>query len=148
MESKLAEIKNVEDIPWYIAGLGFECIECGGCCAGPEEGFVWVTDKEISAISAFLRMSDKAFCTRYVRTYYRRTSLIEKKDTKDCIFLENGKCRIYSVRPTQCRTWPFWKSNIDSPEDWSEAAMRCPGINRGKLHPHEEIVEKVKKTRE
>ena len=148
MENKPENVKNIENPPWYIAGLAFECTECGRCCAGPEEGFVWATDKEISAIAAFLRMSDQAFRARYVRTYYRRTSLIEKKDTKDCIFLENGKCRIYSVRPTQCRTWPFWKSNVGTPEDWSEAAMRCPGINRGKLHSHEEIVEKINKTRE
>ncbi len=148
MESKLKDLENFKDIPWYVAGLAFECTECGYCCAGPEEGFVWATDKELSAIAKVMKMSDKAFRAKYVRTYYRRTSLVEKKDTKDCIFLENGKCRIYSVRPTQCRTWPFWKSNIDTPEDWSDAAVRCPGINRGKLHSHEEIVDKATKTRE
>ncbi|MCK5114799.1 MAG: YkgJ family cysteine cluster protein [Phycisphaerae bacterium] len=142
------DIENLKDAPWYIAGLAFECTECGHCCAGPEEGFVWATNEELSAIAKFMKMSDKAFHEKYVRAYYRRTSLIEKTDSKDCIFLENGKCRIYSVRPTQCRTWPFWTSNISDPEDWSEAAMRCPGINRGKLHPHAEIVEKAVKTKE
>ena len=65
-------------------------------------------------------------------------SIIEESVTKDCIFLRNvdgvKQCRIYSVRPGQCRTWPFWPENLFSPDDWNRAALRCPGINRGRLY--------------
>ncbi|MEI8190170.1 MAG: hypothetical protein WCI75_10690, partial [candidate division NC10 bacterium] len=44
-------------------------------------------------------------------------------------------CTIHPVRPVQCRTWPFWKSNVASPESWSLAAADCPGIDRGDTHP-------------
>ena len=140
--------KIEKDVPWYVAGLGFECLECGHCCSGPEEGYVWVTKKEIAAIAKNLRMSEQSFIARYVRQIVRRFSLIERSDSKDCVFLTNEGCRIYSVRHKQCRTWPFWTSNIDTPEDWSLAAQRCPGINRGSLYLSEEIQEKARSTRE
>ncbi len=53
---------------------------------------------------------------------------------------------IYSVRPNQCRTWPFWPSNLKNPGDWNKAAQKCPGINRGKLYSFEEI-ERIKKAK-
>jgi hypothetical protein len=137
-----------KDVPWYITGLAFACSGCGQCCAGPEEGFVWATEEELDAIAKFLRMTPRAFRARYVRQIGQRFSLVEKKPSRDCIFLKNGKCEIYSVRPTQCRTWPFWQSNIDSPDDWASAGMRCSGINRGELHSIEDIQKKAQATRE
>ena len=140
--------------PWYQAGLAFECSGCGRCCAGPEPGFVWVSDEEVTAIAAFLRMDEPLFRRRFVRTVGRRQSHLEKRPSNDCIFLTargpDGArgCEIYSVRPTQCRTWPFWECNISDPYDWAEAGGRCPGINRGPLHEFEEIRRRAEKTRE
>ena len=42
---------------WYAGGLYFACRECGGCCAGPTEGYIWVTEPEIELIAKHL-MSD------------------------------------------------------------------------------------------
>ncbi len=141
--------------PWYVAGLAFECVGCGRCCAGPAEGYVWVTDEEIAAIAEHLDMSEEETRLKYVRRVGRRHSLVERKDSKDCIFLtpdsrgEGGRgCRIYPVRPTQCRTWPFWPHNVSSPDGWAVAGRRCPGINRGeRLFTQDEIEEQVKATR-
>ncbi len=47
----------------------------------------------------------------------------------ECIFLENKKCSIYSVRPTQCRTYPFWPS-IMSESEWNLESKLCEGINK------------------
>ncbi len=142
-----------EQTPWYVSGLAFECTECGRCCAGPEEGYVWVTRQEIDRIAEFLGMNVDEFAKRYTRKVGSRFSLIEQKSTNDCIFLteRDGKgrgCRIYSARPTQCRTWPFWSINIRSPETWALAGMRCEGINRGPLVPCEEIRARADATRE
>ncbi len=134
-------------IPWYVAGLAFECTQCSRCCAGPEEGYVWAKDEEIAAAAKFLRMSEKSFRDRYVRKIGKRYSFIEKEN-KDCCFLGTGGCRIYDVRPTQCRTWPFWESNIDTPDDWAEAGRRCLGINRGTLFSPEEINKQARRTQE
>ena len=79
-----------------------------------------------------------------------RTSIIEHAVTKDCIFLKKidgqKKCGIYSVRPQQCRTWPFWTSNLSSPNTWNQAGQSCGGINRGRLYSFEEI-EKIRKAK-
>ncbi len=146
--------KQSQKPPWYAGGLAFECMGCGGCCAGPEEGYVWVKDKEIDAIAAHLNMPVDEMRRRYVRRVGRRQSLIECSPSGDCVFLESdeqGKrqCRVYPVRPAQCRTWPFWAQNVSSPYHWSEAARRCPGINRGsRLHRQEEIETNVRATQE
>ena len=130
----------MNNIPWYAAGLHFECTGCGACCSGPGEGFIWVTKPEVVFIADFLKLSVDEVRARYMRREGLRTTIIEEPCTKDCIFLEGGKrCRIYSVRPNQCRTWPFWASNLTSPNAWNEAAQGCPGINRGRLFTREEI---------
>ena len=139
-------------VPWYIAGLAFECTECGRCCAGPEEGYIWATDEEIDAIAKYLKITPEQMRAKYIRRVGRRFSIIEAANN-DCFFLtplKNGKrgCRIYPVRPRQCRTWPFWASNIASPEAWAIAGMRCPGINRGGLFGVDEINERAGTTRE
>ena len=122
--------------PWYVAGLAFECTQCGRCCAGPEEGYVWVTAEEIVAIATHLDISKTEMGEKHCRLLGGRYSLAERPGNRDCVFLTcNGQgergCRIYPVRPMQCRTWPFWPINLSSPETWALSAARCPGINRG-----------------
>jgi Fe-S-cluster containining protein len=145
--------RNTHKTPWYSGGLAFECQGCGGCCAGPEEGYVWVTQDDIEAIAAHLRISLQEMMDKYARKVGKRMSLREVKKTKDCVFLEtaqNGerKCSIYSYRPTQCLTWPFWQSNIGDQDDWLLAGTRCIGLNRGKLHTLDEIETRRDATRE
>lgn len=129
--------------PWYADGLAFECLECGGCCSGPEEGYVWITPDEILEAAAALGIDADAFRRQYTRKVGRRVSLIEKAN-KDCIFLEGDEddvkqCIIYKVRPSQCQTWPFWPGNLSRPGSWAMAQVRCPGINRGPLHDMDHV---------
>jgi hypothetical protein len=133
---------------WYAAGLCFECQGCGDCCSGPEEGVIWVTQKEVEFVADFLKITPDEFSQRYTRHIGVRRSIIEEPYSKDCIFLEkvNGKkcCAIYPVRPNQCRTWPFWSSNLESPQTWNEAACKCGGMNRGKKFSFDEIEKRRK----
>jgi Fe-S-cluster containining protein len=79
---------------------------------------------------------------RYFRRAGLRHSLREKPDG-DCIFLkrEGGAtiCAIYPVRPTQCRTWPFWSHNLRSPNVWNGAHQKCPGMGTGRHHDFDQI---------
>ena len=134
--------------PWYVAGLAFECLQCGRCCAGPDEGYVWASDEEIAAVANYLNLSEKEFRRQYVRRVGLRHSFVENRKNHDCVFLADDGCTIYPVRPTQCRTWPFWKSNIASQDDWSQAAVRCPGVNRGELHQVDKIQRRAGLTKE
>jgi len=128
---------------WYGEGLRFECTQCGNCCSGGP-GYVWMTPEDMERIAAFLKLPFDTFTRTYVRQIQGAFSLTEKKDY-DCVFLrrENGKamCGIYPVRPMQCKTWPFWNDNLRSPQHWTNAAARCPGMCDGeaKLYPVEHI---------
>jgi len=139
--------------PWYSGGLAFECQGCGGCCAGPEEGYVWVSQDDVEAIAAHLRISVGEMMKKYVRKVGRRMSLREVPETKDCVFLETAhdgqrRCGIYRFRPTQCLTWPFWPSNLRDQDNWALAGFRCVGINRGDIHSPDQIEKRRDATRE
>lgn len=140
----------MKNAKWYVAGLRFECQGCGECCSGPGEGYIWVTRPEIEIIADLLKMTVGQFRQKYLKRVGLRTTIIEHHTTKDCIFLQAGaggkQCMIYSVRPSQCRSWPFWPGNLASPGAWNKAAKKCPGINRGKLYSFEEI-EEIKKAK-
>ena len=133
--------------PWYQDGLQFSCSQCGDCCTGAP-GYVWVTQAEINALAAEVagptaEMSDEvveAFEKQYVRRVGIRRSLIEFPNG-DCVFFDNKtrKCQVYNARPRQCRTWPFWDSNLRSPAAWQETCEVCPGSGQGKLHQLVEI---------
>ena len=139
---------NGNSIPWYIGGLHFECVQCGRCCAGPGEGYIWVTKPEIELIAQYLKVSVGQLRKKYLKRIGLRTTIIEHHVTKDCIFLQEisgqRRCMIYPVRPSQCRNWPFWPGNLANPTAWNLTAQKCPGINRGKHYSYEEI-EKIKK---
>ena len=122
--------------PWYREGLSFSCTRCGDCCTGAP-GYVWVEPTEIEALAKHLGLSVDSFGERYLRKVGRRYSLIEKPGG-DCVFFDKG-CSVYPARPTQCRTFPFWRSNLKSERAWDEIADECPGIGQGKLFPVEEI---------
>lgn len=123
--------------PWYADGLRFACTQCGNCCSGAP-GYVWVTPEEIEHIATFLGQPAQQFSRKHLRRVGTGLSLRELRGG-DCEFLErhrDGKtsCRIHTVRPTQCRTWPFWKSNLESPEEWAATGEGCPGLGRGPTH--------------
>ncbi len=121
--------------PWYRDGLKFKCTGCGDCCTGAP-GFVWVTNAEIAALAAAIGIDAAEFERRYVRKVGIRKSLKEWSNG-DCVFFhtESRTCQVYEARPRQCRTWPFWPSNLASPATWADTAERCSGCNRGRLVP-------------
>ena len=128
---------------WYGDGLAFACTQCGKCCTGAP-GFVWVNDEEVAAIAEFRQEPLEEFVGLHTRLAGNRRTLREKLNG-DCIFYEAATgCTIYSVRPRQCRTWPFWETNLQSPEDWERTAADCPGCNQGDLIPVEEITRRMK----
>lgn len=133
--------------PWYEQGLRFECIGCGDCCTGAP-GYVWVNKAEIESMSAMLGISAEEFQKRYVRLIGIRKSLIEFSNG-DCVFFDNDRrsCQLYEARPRQCHTWPFWSSNLSSPQSWQDIADRCPGCNRGPNISFEEIEAQMRVTR-
>jgi uncharacterized protein len=128
--------------PWYHDGLRFTCTMCGDCCTG-EPGFVWVEDDDLSAIATFLDEAFDDVVQQFTKTGYRGRTLREKLNG-DCVFYDRQKgCTIYSVRPPQCRTWPFWESNVATLDTWERTCAVCPGSGKGELIPAEEITRRL-----
>ena len=103
---------------------------------------MWVTDDEIQRIADFLGLPVDEVKQTHTRKVANRVSLKEYGNG-DCTFFdgETRRCKIYSVRPPQCRTWPFWNSNLESPDTWKEIQPNCPGAGHGKLYSLEKIHE-------
>ncbi len=144
------EVIASDGSPWYAQGLSFTCTQCGNCCTGGP-GFVWISEEEIDRLAGHLNISRPETLKKYCRKIGGRISLKELRTPEgnfDCIFLKETKipgrgqrlpqvrrtCTIYSVRPLQCRTWPFWDGLMESPENWELAAKRCPGMNTGRKY--------------
>lgn len=128
------------DRPWYRHGLCFSCTECGDCCTGGP-GFVWVTKQEIADLATAMGWSDVAeFEAQCIRMVGVRRSLRERANY-DCVLLDakTRKCMAYAARPRQCRTWPFWDSNLATPDAWQRVCDVCPGSGQGRLYSLAEI---------
>ncbi|HLN31227.1 MAG TPA: YkgJ family cysteine cluster protein [Gemmataceae bacterium] len=129
--------------PWYQNGLRFRCTRCGNCCTGAP-GYVWVDEEEIAAIAEYRGETLHEVTALYTRAAPRGRSLREMING-DCVFYDRqAGCTIYPVRPRQCRTWPFWESNVHAPEAWEATRAVCPGSGQGELIPAEEITRRLK----
>ena len=130
-----------DTLPWFKDGLRFECQRCGRCCRG-EPGVVWVNKRELEEISSFMGIKKEVFARNYLRSINGRLSLLEYGNG-DCILYDSG-CKIYAVRPCQCRTFPFWKWSLENRSEWEGLKKTCPGIDKGKLHTMQDIEANLK----
>jgi len=105
------------------------CQTCQAKCCTGESGYIHVSTSEIEVIAAFCELSIEEFTKKYLFKNGYKYSIKERKveDSYECAFYDratNG-CLIYDVRPTQCRTFPFWdyfKTRVD------ELKLECPGV--------------------
>ena len=124
--------------PWYQDGLRFECQRCGACCVG-DPGVVWVNREEIRAMAEALNITQATFVRRYTRKILDRRSLKERSNGDCVLYSRQRGCKVYSVRPRQCGSWPFWPSNLGTPDAWHQTCQSCPGAGRGRLYDLDEI---------
>lgn len=120
--------------PWWKDGLRFECTRCGACCRG--RGRVEVSDADIESLASHLGLAPDEFRRTYTRPGYKGRIDLRDQPNEDCIFFDEKQgCSVYEKRPTQCRTYPFWKPVLHDRESWDEEARHCEGIGRGALVP-------------
>lgn len=104
--------------------------DCSNCCQ--VEGQVYLTEADLQRMAEFLSLSAEAFEARYVYRTARHIRLRKPPD-RQCYFHRDNRCAIHAVKPTQCRTFPFWPELIESEDAWNEAAHYCPGMGKGEL---------------
>ncbi|MFW5971550.1 MAG: YkgJ family cysteine cluster protein [Desulfovermiculus sp.] len=123
---------------FFDSGIRFTCQQCGKCCTG-EPGTVRVDFQEMVKIADFLGISIHSLKLRFLLPYNDGLT-VKEAPNGSCLFFDQG-CRIYPVRPQQCRSFPFWLKYMRSTYAWKQAAMACPGIGQGRLYTREEILD-------
>jgi Fe-S-cluster containining protein len=128
---------------WWEKGIRFECQGSGKCCVSRgTAGFVYLTKYDRRRLAKTLRISQKEFSEKFCEK--DRGLLWMLKDRgRSCVFLEDKACRVYSGRPTQCRTWPFWPENMQAKTWKSDIASFCPGIGKGPVWTKEMIQKQI-----
>jgi len=109
------------------------CSTCQGRCCTGESGYIFLNSKEMLEIASFLEMDVKDFAKKFLFAKGSRYSIKERKvaDQYECLFFNKEKngCTIYPVRPSQCRTFPFWNHfKEDTQELRVELQEECPGV--------------------
>ncbi len=105
------------------------CKDCKGRCCKGEAGFIWVDKNEIENIVKFLNVSFDEFekgCLKKVNGNYSIKDIAYQGE-RVCFFFDTEKnnCSIYEVRPSQCRTFPFWDRFKENRKDLEQ---ECPAI--------------------
>ena len=125
--------------PFYNEGLRFSCTRCSMCCRH-EPGYVFLSKKDVQLLAEGLQMGYtdivREFCHWIPLPDGKKRLSLREKPGFDCIFWQDG-CSVYSCRPLQCRTFPFWESSLYFIDSWE--ALGCPGIGKGTLHNREYI---------
>ena len=109
---------------------GSKCAECGGNCCIGESGYIWITIDEIEKLASFLKIPVERVFERYLQKFGYRFSIKENQLSEEnyaCVFfdIEQKKCTIYDVRPSQCRSFPFWEH---FKTNQNEVKEECPAI--------------------
>jgi len=128
----------------------FVCVRCNQCCGG-QPGYVWLSQKDLEALSNYLHVSKRTFAFEYCRPVNIGITLtlsLKEKENHDCIFLGREGCVVYEVRPAQCRTYPFWESVLEDEQRWTEEGNACPGIGQGAIVPSETILNAIVERRQ
>lgn len=85
--------------------IHYACQRCTNCCRWP--GYVPVGEAEITAMAAWLGLSEQEFIDRYTRLRPQRDGLaLVDKPNGECVFLHGRDCVVQPVKPRHCKGFP------------------------------------------
>jgi len=120
--------------------FSFKCQGSSNCCVSRGNyGFVYLSNVDLNRLSKFFKIKKNEFIKRYCDLTNNFLHLKEVRKNGDCIFLHNKKCSIYTARPIQCRTWPFWNENMNAKTWNNDISINCPGIGKGRKIKYNKI---------
>ena len=126
---------------WQTEGLQFGCTGCGRCCQ--TEGEVWFDTDEFYDLAIHLNIPFQTALDQYTSTITGgwvklKNKFIDDIENDQCVFLcndDNKTCTVYNVRPTQCRTYPYWPSLLVNRGSWDNEAV-VPDEKEGENNRH------------
>jgi Fe-S-cluster containining protein len=103
---------------------------CTKCCR--LRGSVYLTEADLERAAQYLGLTAAEFEARHA-VRYRHVLRLRKlpRGQDQCRFLTAEGCSIHPAKPTQCRTYPFWPSLVESRARWTMESKFCPGIHQG-----------------
>ncbi|MDH5654720.1 MAG: YkgJ family cysteine cluster protein [Spirochaetia bacterium] len=127
-QPEAATSRQVEDVT--KGAFRFECNGCGDCCRGG--GNVHFSEDELHDLKEFLKLSEEQWLhLKDKLIQFKKNELFVHSSSKACIFIDRDNlCRIYPVRPLQCRSYPYWSSVFESNKELKYHQKKCPGFDR------------------
>jgi len=109
------ELRNYpkEELCAIIREVGFSCDLCGRCCTRVFNGHVLLLEQDVDRIResdplALEPVPTYDFCDQHGTFYAAGYTTCSQGDAPgSCIFLKQGRCRIYQRRPAVCRVYPY-----------------------------------------
>jgi Fe-S-cluster containining protein len=125
-----------------LNGRRFGCTQCGNCCLEP--GYIFMTFVEVERIAEHLGMTVGRFKTDFGLEWDPNSGQfeIDATDGNGCPLLTPDLgCSVHDVKPSQCRTFPFWDELLDDHRAWEDTKRYCPGLDApgGRLYSKPEI---------
>lgn len=102
-----------------------DCTRCANCCNTLE---IKITDADVQGIAEHLNMTTDAFAEAYLAT--DETGDWEFRQQPCPLLDEDDRCRIYGVRPTDCREYPFTNQIgfVSGNIGHANRALTCPAV--------------------
>ena len=131
LDGWIGEVATPDNVWWTKDELKFDCTGCGKCCVN--DGEVWMDIDEFVDLIELLQDTSTAIYDKYVDAamdgWVKLKNKIPTTDNPSlldrCIFLgeDEKTCGIYTVRPAQCRTYPYWPRLLLNREAWDKEAV-------------------------
>jgi Fe-S-cluster containining protein len=118
----------------YPPAVRFHCIKCGMCCGDTKEKnrHILLLRTEAEQIAKATSQPIFKFAVK-IKDQASYSYEMKKREDGKCVFLENDRCTIYSLRPLICRFYPFELKVLHNRKYTFLYTEECPGINKGRL---------------
>ena len=118
----------------HPTAVRFQCIKCGICCGDTNEKTrcILLLRAEADQIAKATLQPISKFAAK-IEGKEPYSYVMKKRENGKCVFLENDRCIVYSLRPLICRFYPFELKALHSGKPTFLYTEECPGINKGRL---------------
>jgi hypothetical protein len=122
LTTREAMILNYEDNHIAMDGIfAFRCWECGKCCKNRHD--ILLNSLDLFNIAKELGLTTQQTVESYCDTYIGRDSKIPiirlhpKGPNMTCPFLDKGRCRVHTKKPTACALFPIGRLIVSKTEN-------------------------------
>jgi Fe-S-cluster containining protein len=119
----------------YPTTVRFRCIKCGICCGDTKEKtrHILLLRTEAEQIAKTTLQPISKFAVKIKDRAPYSYEMKKRAEDGKCVFLENNRCTIYSLRPLICRFYPFELKILHNRKYKFLFTEECSGINKGRI---------------